>query len=172
MRVSILIGLLWSSVAVAAETVDDEIIAPPVTVRATPLDQEDGSEERARALEQPAFVTVVRLDGRGGEAASVAEVLAEAVGVHVRTLGGLGSFASVSLRGSPAGETEVLVDGVPLSRVAFSAVDLGTFDPATFERVEIYRGGVPAALGGAVLGGAVNFVTPVGPGPDGKTTLL
>src|SRR5262249_38137250 len=58
-------------------------------------------------------------------------------------------------------------DGVPLSSVAFSSIDVGSLDLSTFERVEVMRGGVPAELGGAVLGGAVNFVTAVGPSASG-----
>jgi iron complex outermembrane receptor protein len=155
---------------------EDEVLIPPVTVRAGRAEEEGDADPRAaeaeRALEEPGFVTVVRLEGTGSEGTSIAEALAEAVGTHVRTLGGLGSFASISLRGSPAGQTEVLIDGVPLSRISFSAVDLGSLDPATFDRVEIHRGGAPVALGGAVLGGAVNFVTSIGPGPDGRRTSI
>jgi iron complex outermembrane receptor protein len=38
--------------------------------------------------------------------------------------------------------------------------------------VEVLRGGVPAELGGAALGGAVNFVTRIGPLATGETTTL
>ena len=158
---------------------DDVVETAPVVVEDTRLGADDpgpagpaaAAPGSRRALEEPAFVTVVPLDGRNGEQAPLAEVLAESVGVTVRSFGGLGAFASLSMRGSPSAQTEILVDGVPLSRVAFSSLDVGALDLGTFERVEIYRGGVPVELGGAVLGGAVNFVTAVGPGPDGKRTL-
>lgn len=123
--------------------------------------------DAARALEEPAFVTVVRLDDRRGETLSAAEALAETVGVTVRSLGGLGAFASLSMRGAPSGQTEILVDGVPLSRFAFSSIDVGSLDLGSYDRVDVYRSGVPVELGGAVLGGAVDFVTAVGPRPGG-----
>jgi outer membrane cobalamin receptor len=148
---------------------DGDVVTAPVEV--------GGSRDRAaaaprssdavRALDEPAFVTVVHLDERQGETLSAAEALAETVGVSVRSLGGLGSFASLSMRGAPAGQTELLVDGVPLSRVAFSSIDVGSLDLGSYDRASVYRGGVPVELGGAVLGGAVDFQTNVGPRPDG-----
>jgi iron complex outermembrane receptor protein len=128
--------------------------------------------EAARALEEPAFVSVVRVDEHQGETRSVAEALAETVGVSVRSLGGLGAFASLSMRGAPSGQTEVLLDGIPLSRIAFSSIDVGSLELAGYDQVDVYRGGVPVELGGAVLGGAVDFVTRVGPRADGAHTQL
>ncbi len=146
---------------------DDGVVTPPVHVEAA-RPGETTSADAERALDDPAFVTVIHVDRRRDETLSVAEVLAETVGVHVRSLGGLGSFASISMRGASAGQTEILIDGVPLSQVAFSSIDVGSLDLGTFDQVDVYRGGVPVELGGAVLGGAVNFETAVGPRADGK----
>jgi iron complex outermembrane receptor protein len=125
-----------------------------------------------RALREPTFVTVTALDDAHHEASSVGDVMARSAGVHVGSLGGLGAFTSISVRGASRGETTVLVDGVPLSRVASAALDLGSFDLATYDGLEIYRGGVPVGLGGAALGGAVNFTTAIGPGPGRTPTSL
>ncbi len=142
----------------------------------TGADDLDGERETNanadRALDEPVFVTVVRVDDREGETTSTAEVLSESVGVNVRSLGGLGSFASISVRGAAPTHTAVSIDGVPLSRVAYSAIDIGSFDLATFSTIEVYRGGVPVELGGAAMGGAVNFITPVGPRADGSRLHL
>ncbi len=159
--------LLLTSTARAEEEV---VTTDPVRVQGR-REEEGAARAVKRALEEPAFVTVIPVE-RGGQAVPVAEALAEAVGVHVRSLGGLGQFASISLRGAAGSQAEILIDGVPLSRVAFSAIDVGTLDLGTFARVEVFRGGVPADLGGAVLGGAVNFVTGVGPGPDGRHNVV
>jgi outer membrane receptor protein involved in Fe transport len=150
---------------------DEDVVTAPVEVRGT-RDSEPQAAGGERALEEPGFVTVVDIDRRRDETASIAEALAETVGVSVRALGGMGAFASISMRGAPAGQTEILVDGVPLSRVAFSSVDVGSLELATFDRVEVLRGGVPAELGGAVLGGAVDFVTRVGPPADGQRNRI
>jgi len=125
-----------------------------------------------RKLDDPAFVTVVKVDDRSGETTSVAEVLAKSVGVNVRTLGGLGAFSSISVRGASSAHTTVSVDGVPLSRVAFASANLGMFELGSFSEIEVYRGNVPVELGSAALGGAVNFVTAVGSQRHGDTLRL
>ena len=132
----------------------------------------EGAPGRERALAEPPFVTIVRVDDREGETTSVAEALAQGVGVHVRSVGGLGSFASLSVRGASSGQTAVLIDGVPLSRVASVTTDLGQFELGAFSELELYRGGVPVAVGGAALGGALNMVTRVGPGGGGERWRL
>jgi outer membrane receptor protein involved in Fe transport len=167
MRTFLSISILFFSATAAA----DDVVTAPVEVKET-RPAEAQAEQAERALDEPSFVTVVPIDRHRDETVSVAEALAETVGVSVRSLGGLGSFASISMRGAPAGQTEILVDGVPLSRFAFSSVDVGSLDLAGFDRIEITRGGVPAEVGGAVLGGAVDFVTAVGPAPGAARTAV
>jgi len=170
-RVYIFVSILAAAVARGEEpppASPGEVTTAPVQVGGTrETDAAARTPDAARALDEPAFVTVVHLDDRRGETLSAAEALAETVGVTVRSLGGLGAFASLSMRGAPSGQTEVLVDGVPLSRFAFSSIDVGSLDLGSYDRVDVYRSGVPVELGGAVLGGAVDFVTAVGPRPGG-----
>ncbi|WP_428267295.1 TonB-dependent receptor plug domain-containing protein [Haliangium sp.] len=125
-------------------------------------DRDTVHPDAARGLDDPAFVTVVRVDEAAGETTSVAELLSESVGVRVRSAGGLGSFSSLSVRGADAGQTTVLVDGVPLSRLASVGVDLGRFDVGAVSEIELYRGATPVGFGGATLGGALNLVTRTG----------
>jgi iron complex outermembrane receptor protein len=150
----------------------EDVKTDPVRVTGERLRDSEAAPQAERALDEPAFVTSVDLRDEEGTSAAAAEVLARSAGVSVRSLGGLGAFASISVRGAPAAHTLVLVDGVPLSRVAFATLDLGAFELGTFERVDVYRGGVPGEWGGAALGGAVNFVTGVGPRPGEKPTRL
>jgi len=121
--------------------------------------------DAARATDDPAFATVVHIDDHAGETTSVAEVLSRTAGVRVRSLGGLGGYSSIAVRGHASGHTAVFVDGVPLSRLASVSADLGRFDLGSFSSLELYRGGVPVSLGGAALGGALVLHTGVGPGP-------
>lgn len=135
------------------------VLVAPIDVRATREDGETRARAADRALEEPAFVTVVRTDDRAGETTTVAEILAESVGVRTRSLGGLGGFASISVRGTDDGHTAILVDGVPLSQIAGAGTDLGLFTLQSFSTIEMYRGGAPSGFGGSTLGGAVNLRT-------------
>ena len=162
--------------APAPRAAEEIIIVTPVDTRAgAPEDlasPEASHADRARALEQTGFVTVVRLGERGGEALGLAEVLADTVGAYVRSLGGLGGFSSVSVRGAPPGHTAVIIDGVPLSRLGSAAADLGRFDPSSFGRVTLHRGAVPVDRGGAGQASALELDTALGPSPTGRPLLL
>src|SRR3954462_1819544 len=104
--------------------------------------------DRERALGAAPFVTVIHPDAPPA-AASVADALATSAGAQTRSLGGLGAYQSVSVRGAAPGHTAVLIDGVPLARLAEVTTDLGRYAMDAFGEVELYRGAVPVELGGA-----------------------
>jgi len=90
---------------------------------------------------------------------SLSELLGEAAGVHVDQYGGLGAFSTVSLRGAPAGQVSVYLDGAPLTSAAHGVVSLADLPVTAVERIEVYRGLAPLGLGIATPGGAINLVT-------------
>ncbi len=126
----------------------------------------------ARALDETAFVTVVHVDDYEGQTTSVAELVSESVGVRARSMGGLGSFSSISVRGADAGHTAVFVDGIPLSRLASVSVDLSRFDVSSVSALELYRGTVPTSFGSVTIGGALNLVTQTGVPASGHSLSL
>ncbi len=119
-------------------------------------------------LERSVFATEVAVQESEGERRTIGEVLARSVGVTSRSLGGLGAFSSISVRGADAGHTSVSVDGLPLSRIASVTANLGQFELGSFESAVLYRGGVPPELGGAGVGGALDLRTALGVRPGGK----
>ena len=128
---------------------------------------DQAARDRDRALGDAPFVTVLHPDEHPA-AASVADAVATAVGAHARSLGGLGAYASVTVRGAAPGHTAILIDGVPLARIAAVTTDLGRFSLDAFGQVDLYRGAVPVELGGAGVGGALNLVTRLGRGDHGE----
>jgi vitamin B12 transporter len=126
----------------------------------------------ARALEEPEFATVLRVGDFEGEVRTVADILASTVGVHVRSLGGLGAFSSISVRGGASGHTLVIVDGVPQPQLGAAGADLAQLELGTFSEVELYRGSPPARLGGGALGGALSLSTAVGAPPGGDRVAI
>jgi len=144
--------------------------------------QSFGTTVRSDALlnlrDSPTAVTVVEVGLPGQPSAptayrlSVAELLVGQPGVQVRRSGGLGQWSGASLRGAAPGQVAVFLDGVPLSRGSQAAVDLSQLPLDGLERVEVYRGVPPLALGSETLGGAINLVTRRGQGPRSAWSSL
>lgn len=106
-----------------------------------------------------AFLTVIDAAERSRESETISDALAESVGVQVRRFGGLGSFATLSIRGSSSNQVEFFLDGVPLSRARNETVNLADLPFDILERIEVYRGTVPLQFGTGAIAGVVNLVT-------------
>jgi iron complex outermembrane receptor protein len=104
-------------------------------------------------------VTAIDATEPSARVVSVADLIEGTAGVFVKSRGGLGSFTSVSIRGSEANEVAVLVDGMPLSRAATGLIDLSALGLGGLERVEVWRGVPPIEFGAEAVGGAINLVT-------------
>ncbi|TXD79815.1 TonB-dependent receptor [Algoriphagus ratkowskyi] len=85
------------------------------------------------------------------------DLLNRSVGVKVRQNGGLGSQVSYNLNGMSGNSVKIFVDGVPISTYG-SSFSLNSIPPALIERIEIYKGVIPAHLADDALGGAINVV--------------
>ena len=104
------------------------------------------------------FVAVLDMGERRGRVEDLSTVLAQTVGVRVRQYGGLGSFATVSIRGSSSNQVDVYLDGVPLADAYTGVTNIGDLPLDGLERIEVYRGFTPPQLGSSSIGGAVNLV--------------
>lgn len=80
-------------------------------------------------------------------------------GVHVREVNGKGQYTVVTVRGSTAAQVGVFVDGVMTNLGGDAAVDISTIPVKNVERIEVYRGYIPARFGGTFIGGVINVVT-------------
>jgi iron complex outermembrane receptor protein len=138
--------------AIARARAAEERQLGEVVVTAPPV------EEGARRS-PTAFATVVDTSAAPTEMETLAEALAETVGVQVRRFGGLGDFSTVSIRGFSAGQVQVYLDGVPLSRADNEVVNLSDLPLDAVERVEVYRGTTPLAFAQSGPGGVVNVIT-------------
>lgn len=79
-------------------------------------------------------------------------------GVKVREEGGVGSDFDLSINGLSGNSVRYFLDGVPLDTKG-SEVSLANLPVNLIDRIEIYKGVVPASLGTDALGGAVNIIT-------------
>lgn len=107
----------------------------------------------------PGTVTVIRPEEYKGEQKDLPDLLKMVPGVHVREVNGKGQYTVVTVRGSTAAQVGVFVDGVMTNLGGDAAVDISTIPIKNVERIEVYRGYIPARFGGTFIGGVINVVT-------------
>ncbi len=128
----------------------------------TPLPQENitgFSEKEDTSILSPGTVTVVKPEEMRGEQKSLAELLKRVPGLHIIEAKGRGAYTVASVRGSTAAEVSVFVDGTLMNLGSEAAVDLSFIPVDNVERIEVYRGYVPARFAGASMGGVINIIT-------------
>jgi outer membrane receptor protein involved in Fe transport len=85
------------------------------------------------------------------------ELLDRTVGVRVRQNGGLGSAVEYNLNGMSGRSVDIFIDGIEISTYG-SSFNLNSIPPSMVERIEVYKGVLPAHLSGDYMGGAINVV--------------
>lgn len=160
----------------AEHTTSGEVIeVRPVDTRADHPADLISPESRHRDAEQTlaseGFRTVIRVGDHAGETLPLAEAVADSAGAQVRSLGGLGSFSSLSIRGAPSGHSQVWVDGVPLTTLGSATVDLGRFELGSFSTVTVHRSGAPL-LFGATRASALELESAIGTPMHGRQLAL
>ncbi|WP_461138649.1 TonB-dependent receptor [Spirosoma pomorum] len=98
------------------------------------------------------------------------EMLDRTVGVRVRQNGGLGSAVTYNLNGMSGESVRIFIDGIPISTYGAS-FSLNSIPPALIERIEVYKGVIPAHLSDDALGGAINVILKRGMGNNLTASL-
>jgi outer membrane receptor protein involved in Fe transport len=114
------------------------------------------NEQKVAEIKRSGFnVSVIDMNKHANEAANLTQVLKRATGVTIREDGGLGSNFVFRINGLDA---KIYIDGVPMENFG-SSMSLNNIPVNLIDRVEVYKGVVPAFLGSDALGGAVNIIT-------------
>jgi iron complex outermembrane receptor protein len=155
--------------ALAADTApptETEVSSVIVTARPNPEDPPVVAAARKRLSETPGGVSVISQESYiNRQTLALDDMLRDAPGVYAQRK--WGGDIRVSIRGSGIGNANhnrgllIAQDGVPLNE-ADGFGDTQIADPLNTRYAEVYRGGNALRFGGALLGGAVNMVTPTG----------
>jgi outer membrane cobalamin receptor len=120
----------------------------------------------------PGMVTVIRpAEDRAGEQLTLPELLQDVPGLRVIALRGRYGYVFASVRGSTSAQVAVYVDGMLMNLQGESAVDLSRIPMGSVERVEVYRGYIPARFGAQGMGGIINIVTQTSEKPETRLSL-
>ena len=96
---------------------------------------------------------------------SSGDVLRQVPGVEINQSGSAGNQTDVSIRGSSAAETLILLDGVDVNSGATGGFDIADVTSDNLDRIEVVRGAGGALYGSSAIGGVVNLITREGSGP-------
>lgn len=111
-------------------------------------------------LVQKSAFTVTSIDTKSlkNSNADAKDVLGRVAGVRILEDGGLGSDINLTLNGFTGQQVKVFMDGMPIDRFS-SSFRLSNIPVNTIERIDVYKGVVPAELGTDALGGVINIIT-------------
>lgn len=107
----------------------------------------------------PGQVSVIYTKDFEGEQKDLPALLDRIPGLFIDHMNGQGHYTTARIRGSTASQVDVYIDGVRMNMNGESAVNLSAIPVDNIERIEVYRGYVPARFTGAPLGGVINIVT-------------
>ena len=88
---------------------------------------------------------------------ATSELLNRTSGVKLRQSGGVGSEIQYNINGMSGNSIRILIDGVPMENYG-SSFSIASLPPSMIERIDVYKGVVPAHLTDDALGGAINVV--------------
>ena len=156
----------WPVFAHADDTAPATVDSVIVTGARNPEDPPIVQDARKRLSETPGAVSVISRESLQNRfAVGLDDVLRDAPGVYAQKK--WGGDIRISIRGSGLGNANhnrgllIAQDGVPLNE-ADGFGDSQIADPLITRFTEVYRGGNALRFGGALLGGAINMVTPTG----------
>jgi vitamin B12 transporter len=119
------------------------------------MTEEQAEANKVRNSVMP--VTILTAKQMENRASNLNELLARQTGIQIRRTGGLGSEARISIRGMEGKRVQIFIDGRPLN-TPDGSLGINDLPLQIIERIEIYKGAVPAWLGGDGLGSAINVV--------------
>lgn len=162
--------LIVSSVGYAVKAVDIELkdkVSLSVAVSLTVMEKRladvtvigmTKEDAEARAIKRNVMpVTIITAKQIENRASDLNEILARQSGIQIRQSGGLGSDSRISIRGLEGKRVAIFIDGNPIN-TPDGSLALNDLPVQIIERVEIYKGAVPASFGSDGLGSAVNVV--------------
>jgi len=115
------------------------------------------AKSKAREIRDQAMpISVISMAELQGTVSDVSEILSKTAGVKIRASGGVGSSSRISVRGLEGKRIGFFIDETPLNDQS-DFLDLNDIPIDMIDRVEVYKGIVPAQFGGSAMGGAVNL---------------
>lgn len=154
------IAIAWSSAAGSAAADDGAAVTPLQDVVVTGQGDAGGLAPTEVDLHShTGFSRSIEREAFADRYTQMGELLDSLPEVQVSSLGGVGAFNRVALRGSTGEQVNVYLDGLLLNSPQNGGATFNPLPPALIERVVVYPDFTPLQLGDANLAGAIDFRT-------------
>lgn len=133
-------SLSWAQDAAELDTVEITAQAPLLS----PLDLAGNHQRIDRSEFQQKFTLLP-------------DLLAQQSGIEIHSIGGIGQYASPSIRGSSGQQVLVFWDGMLINSLNGGGVNLSNINLSAADHIDIYRGLAPIELAASAIGGVVHL---------------
>ena len=117
------------------------------------------AKSREQKLREGAYaVNAVSIRAQASTLQSLTQAIDRTAGIRIREEGGVGSDFDLSINGMSGNSIRYFLDGMPLDAKG-TGMTLANLPVNIIDRVEIYKGVIPASFGSDALGGAFNIIT-------------
>ena len=117
------------------------------------------AKSREQKLREGAYaVSAVSIRAQASTLQSLTQAIDRTAGIRIREDGGVGSDFDLSINGMSGNSIRYFLDGMPLDAKG-TGMTLANLPVNIIDRVEIYKGVIPASFGSDALGGAINIIT-------------
>ncbi|WCL50025.1 TonB-dependent receptor [Leptospira sp. GIMC2001] len=132
---------------------DNEVKAEKIEIRETKTNSKNENFDKNKS----GMNSEILLEEAKTRYSSLPEILEREAGLRVRSYGGLGSYSTLSIRGTNPNQSRFYIDGIPFNSSQSGEVNLADLPFDNLESVEVYRSGVPVGFSGSAIGGIVNL---------------
>ena len=148
--------MAWPAYAVSKEGGDSD--ESPATLKEVVVTATKTEEKRK---DIPNSVVVLdAMDIQESAATSVGELLANELGIDLRTFGNYGGASQeIHIRGMSGNATQVFVNGVNVNSPSLGSADVAKIPLNNIDRIEVVKGSGSLLYGTGAMGGTINIIT-------------
>jgi len=158
LRVTMMVAVLIAAVPAMGQT-DTASVKGALADTLTLKESSVTAQTEASKIAGGAYAaTAVSIRQQAASLQRITQALDRAAGIRIREQGGVGSDYDLAINGMSGNSIRYFIDGVAMDSKG-SGITLANLPVSIIDRVEIYKGVIPATLGSDALGGAINIVT-------------
>lgn len=118
----------------------------------------EGEHKSEKLLKSGFALSSIDMREYQAKSTEINDILDQVPGLRVRRDGGLGSRTRYNINGLSGRAVRVFIDGIPAESFG-SSYSINSIPVSLIERIDVYKGVVPAEFGNDAMGGVINVIT-------------